>query len=195
EGFPEINVPFWQNPWPNASFIEVRTAADPAGLMNSIAATVQSVDPDLGLQQARTMDQIVDESLAGDWFATVFLATFAAMALLLSAIGIYGVMSFAVAQRTHEIGVRVALGANHAQVLRLVLMEALSLAAAGLLIGIGGAYLAGRLMKSMLYEVTILDPTSVAAVIAVLMLAALLASYIPARRAMRVDPMVALRAE
>lgn len=195
EGFPEINVPFWQNPWPNAAFIEVRTAEDRAGLMNSIAAAVQSVDPDLGLQQAKTMDQIVDESLAGDWFATVFMATFAAMALLLSAIGIYGVMSFAVAQRTHEIGVRVALGANHAQVLRLVLMEALSLAAAGLLIGIGGAYLAGRLMKSMLYEVTIFDPTSVAAVIAVLMLAALLASYIPARRAMRVDPMVALRAE
>lgn len=195
KGFPEINVPFWQSPWPSAAFIEVRTAGDPAGIINSVAAVVQSVDPDLGLQQVRTMDQIVDDSLAGDWFATVFLATFAAMALLLSAIGIYGVMSFAVAQRTHEIGVRIALGANHAQVLRLVLMEGLSLAAAGLLIGIGGAYLAGRVMKSMLYGVTIVDPASVGAVIAVLMLCALLACYLPARRAMRVDPMVALRAE
>lgn len=167
----------------------------PSAKRNSIAVVVQSLDPDLGLQQARTMDQIVDESLAGDWFATVFLATFAAMALLLSAIGIYGVMSFAVAQRTREIGVRIALGANYARVLRLVLVEGLSLAAGGLLIGIGGAYFAGRLMKSMLYGVTTVDPPSVGAVIAVLMLCALLACYLPARRAMRVDPMVALRAE
>lgn len=193
-GFPEINVPFWQSPWPDAA-IEVRTAGDPASMMKSAAAVVQSVDPDLGLQQARTMDQIVDEFLAGDWFATIFLATFAAMALLLAGIGIYGVMSFSVAQRTREIGLRMALGAGRAQVLRLVLREGLSLAIVGLLLGAGGTYFVGSIMKSMLYEVTAADPVSVGAVIAVLLFAALLACYVPARRATRVDPMVALRAE
>jgi len=194
QGFPEIVVPFWQSPWPNAS-IEVRTNGDPAGLNNSVAAAVRSVDPDLGLQQVRTMDQIVEESIAADWFATVFLATFAAMALLLATIGIYGVMSFAVAQRTHEIGLRMALGARPVQVLRLVLGEGLSLAVAGLALGLIGTYFVGRVMKSILYGITPADPLSVGSVLAVLLISALLASYIPARRATRVDPMIALRAE
>jgi putative ABC transport system permease protein len=194
KGFPEINVPFWQSPWPDAA-IEVRTAGDPAGMINSIAAVVQSVDPELGLQEARTMDQLVDESLAGDWFATIFLVAFAGMALLLAAIGIYGVMSFAVVQRTHEIGLRMALGAGRAQVLRLVLKEGLSLAIVGLLMGIGGTYFVGRIMKSILYGISAADPASAGAVIAVLLLSALFACYIPARRATRVDLMVALRAE
>jgi putative ABC transport system permease protein len=194
KGSPEINVPFWQSPWPDAA-IEVRTAGDPASMINSIAAVVQSVDPELGLQQARTMDQLVDESLAGDWFATIFLVAFAGMALLLAAIGIYGMMSFAVAQRTHEIGLRMALGAGRAQVLRLVLKEGLSLAIVGLLVGIGGTYFVGRIMKSILYGISAADPASAGAVIAVLLLSALFACYIPARRATRVDPMVALRAE
>ena len=194
EDSPEINVPFWQSPWPDAG-IEVRTSGDPAGIINSVAAAVQSVDSDLGLDQVRTMDQIVDESLGDDRFATIFLATFAAMALLLAAIGIYGVMSFAVAQRTHEIGLRMALGAGRAQVLRFVLQEGVSLALLGLLVGLGGAYFVGRVMKSILYEVTAIDPIGVGTVTAVLLLAALFACYIPARRATQVDPMVALRNE
>jgi putative ABC transport system permease protein len=141
------------------------------------------------------MDQIVDESLGDDRFATVFLATFAAMALLLAAIGIYGVMSFAVAQRTHEIGLRMALGAGRAQVLRFVLQEGVSLALLGLLVGLGGTYFVGRVMKSILYEVTAIDPIGVGTVTAVLLLVALFACYIPARRATQVDPMVALRSE
>jgi predicted permease len=194
EIFPEITAPFWQSPWPVAG-VAVRTAADPGAVTNSIAAIVQSTDPDLPLDRVRTMDQIVGESLADDRFATVFLAAFAGMALLLAAIGIYGVMSFAVAQRTHEIGVRMALGAGYRQVLHLVLGEGLWLATAGLLLGASGAYGVGIVMKSLLFEVAPTDPVSLAAVSAVLLLAALLACYLPALRATRVHPMVALRVE
>jgi putative ABC transport system permease protein len=160
-----------------------------------VAAAVAAVNPDLGLNRVRTMEQLVDESLGDDRFATVFLAAFAAMALLLSAIGIYGVMSFTVAQRTHEIGLRMALGAAPGQVLRLVFQEGIALAAIGVLIGLSGTYFVGRVMKSMLYEVRENDPRTIGTVIALLLLCALLACYIPARRATRVDPMVALRNE
>ena len=194
DGFPEVNVPFSQSPWPHAA-IAVHTAGDPASMTKSIAAVVLSIDPDLPLDQVKTMDQIVDESLSGDRFGTVLFGSFAAVALLLAAIGIYGVMSFAVAQRTHEIGLRIALGAGPAQVLRLVLGEGILLALGGLLLGLGGTYFVGRLMKSLLYQVNAMDPTAVSAVTAVLLLSALLACYIPARRATQVDPMVALRDE
>jgi putative ABC transport system permease protein len=192
ESSPEINVPFWQNPLPWVR-ISVRTSGDPASMTNTIAAAVRSVDPDLPLDQVRTMDQLVDESLAGDRFATELFAAFAALALLLAAIGIYGVMSFAVAQRTHEIGLRMALGAGSRQVLFLVLREGMLLAFAGLLLGLAGTYFVGRTMKSVLYEVTAIDPLALCIVAAVLLLAAVLACYIPARRATLVDPMIALR--
>jgi putative ABC transport system permease protein len=192
EEFPEINVPFWQSPWPEAA-IEVRTSGEPAVMTGSVAAAVQSVDPDLGLNAVRTMDQVVQESLGGDRFATIFLATFAGMALLLSGIGIYGVMSFAVAQRTHEIGLRMALGSARAQVLRLVLNEGVSLAFLGLLIGLCGSYFVGRVMKSILYQVSATDPVAIGIMATVLLLCALIACYIPARRATLVDPMMALR--
>jgi putative ABC transport system permease protein len=115
------------------------------------------------------------------------------VALLLAAIGIYGVMSFAVAQRTHEIGLRIALGALPNQVLRLVLQEGMLLALAGLLVGLAGAFFVGRVMKTLLYQVDAMDPGAVSAVAAVLLLSALCACYLPARRATQVDPMVALR--
>ncbi len=114
---------------------------------------------------------------------------------LLAAIGIYGVMSFAVAQRTHEIGLRMALGAGPQQVLRLVLKEGMLLALIGLAVGLGGTYFVGRLMKTVSYQVNAIDPAAISAVAAVLLLSALLACYIPARRATQVDPMVALRDE
>ena len=191
---PEINVPFAESPWPSAR-IAVRTSGDPAGMTNSIAAVVQSLDSDLPLDQVRTMDQIVDELLAGDRFATVLFAAFAAVALILAAVGIYGVMSFAVAQRTHEIGLRMALGAGPAQVLRLVLREGMLLALCGLVLGLGGACFAGRTMKSILFEVPAIDPIAISTVAVVLLLSAVLACYLPARRATHVDPLVALRHE
>ncbi len=194
EGFPEMNVPFWQSPWPNAA-IEVRTVGDPAGMANSIASVIRTLDSNLALDHVRTMDQIVAESLAGDRFATVLFAAFAAVALVLAAVGIYGVMSFAVAQRTHEIGLRIALGASPRHVLRLVVGEGTLLALIGLTLGLGGAYFVGRAMKSVLYEVGAMDPLSVVLVALALLLSALLACYVPARRAMRVDPLVALRQE
>lgn len=194
EGFPEMNVPFWQSPWPNAA-IEVRTVGDPADMANSIASVIRTLDSNLALDRVRTMDQIVAESLAGDRFATVLFAAFAAVALVLAAVGIYGVMSFAVAQRTHEIGLRIALGASPRHVLRLVVGEGTLLALIGLTLGLGGAYFVGRAMKSVLYEVGAMDPLSVVLVALTLLLSALLACYVPARRAMRVDPLVALRQE
>ena len=194
DDFPEINVPFSQSPWPNAS-VEVRTAGDPASMTNAIASVIRTLDSDLALDRVRTMDQIVAESLAGDRFATVLFAAFAAVALILAAVGIYGVMSFAVAQRTHEIGLRIALGASPEQVLRLVVGEGTLLALTGLTLGLGGAYFVGRAMKSVLYEIGVIDPASAGAVALILLLSALLACYLPARRAMRVDPLIALRYE
>jgi predicted permease len=194
DGFPEIDVPFWQSPWPNAE-MAVRTSADPLLMTKSIAAAVHSVDPDLALANVKTMDQIVSESLVSDRFLSLLYGSFAAVALLLAAIGIYGVMAFMVAQRTHEIGLRIALGADQRHVLKIVLVEGLALAAIGLAIGLGSACLVGRAMRSTLYGVGTVDFAAFGAVSTVLLATALLACYIPAQRAAKVDPMVALRYE
>jgi putative ABC transport system permease protein len=194
DGFPEIDVPFWQSPWPQAA-MAVRASGDAAALSKSIAGIVQSLDPNLPLAEVRTMDQIIDESMSGDRFAAFLFGGFAVVALLLAALGIYGVMSFAVAQRTHEIGLRMALGAGTNRVLTLVLREGLILALIGLVLGLGGAYLVGNLMHSLVYNVSTIDLTAFSAVAALLMASALLACYVPARRATRVDPMQALRQE
>ena len=194
EDYPEIYVPFWQSPWPQAS-VAVRTAGDPNSVIRNIAAAVNSVDPDLPLAGVKTMDQILSESLAVDRFGMVLYGSFAVLALLLAAVGIYGVMAFAVAQRTHEFGLRMALGAGRAQVLAVVLKEGATLASAGLFFGLGGAYLVGRAMQSNLYEVGAMDAYAFSAVAFLLFSVALLACWIPARRATKVDPMVALRCE
>ncbi len=191
---PEIDVPFWQAPWPRAR-MAVRTTGDPGAIAKSIAATLNSVEPDLPLAGVRTMDQLVDERLAGDRFSTALYGSFAIFALLLAATGIYGVMAFTVAQRTHEIGLRMALGAAREQVLLLVVKEGLGLALVGLGTGLIGAYFMGRAMQSILYGVAVFDVAAFVVVAATLLTAALVACYIPARRAARVDPMVALRYE
>lgn len=194
EDAPEITVPFYQSPWPQAA-VAVRTTGDPAAMTNSIAAVVASADRDLPITDVRTMDQIVSESLSSDQFQTVLYGTFAAFALLLAAIGIYGVMAFAVAQRTHEIGIRIALGAARQGVVGLILKEGMTLAVAGSVVGFAGSLFVGRAMKSMLYGIGAIDLGAFFAVALVLLAAALAACLIPARRAAKVDPMVALRYE
>jgi len=194
EGFPEIDVPFAQSPWPQAS-MAVRTTGDPGEMTKSLAAVIHTVDPDLALAQVRTMDQILSQSLVGERFTTSLYATFATIALILAAVGIYGVMAFAVAQRTHEIGLRMALGASQDHVLRLILKEGVVLAAIGLGIGLVGACFVGRAMRGLLYGVGTIDVAAFSAVAFTLFAAAVLACYMPANKAAKVDPMIALRYE
>jgi putative ABC transport system permease protein len=190
----EILVPFYQSPWVFVA-MGVRTAGDPAAMTKTIAAAVHTVDPTLALARVQTLDQIRDEDLSGDRFSLLLYASFAAIALALAAIGIYGVMAFAVGERTHEIGVRMALGASRERVVGMVLREGLMLAGAGLVLGLIAAYFVGRAMRSTLYGVGSIDASAFCAVGAVLLAAALVACYFPARRAAAVDPMRALRIE
>lgn len=192
--FPEIDVPFWQSPWPQAG-IGVRALGDPASLTKSISAVVASFDPNLPLGDVKTMDQIMDESMAGDRFTAFLFGGFACIALLLAALGIYGVMSFAVAQRTHEIGLRMALGASVSRVISLIVREGMILAFVGLVLGLIGSYFVGRGMHSLFFDVGTIDATAFGAVAVLLVASALLACYVPAHRASRVDPMQALREE
>jgi putative ABC transport system permease protein len=194
DDYPEIQIPFWQIPWPTSS-IGVRTAGDPGTMFRSISAAVHSVDPQIALAEPRTLDDVKSLMLAGDRFVMTLYGCFAGVALLLAAVGIYGVMAFTVAQRENELGLRMALGASRNNVVALVLKEAMLLAAIGMAVGLVGAYFVGRAMKSTLYGVGTMDISAVAAVALVLMGASLLASWLPARRAASVEPMRALRTE
>jgi|CZKL01.1.fsa_nt_gi putative ABC transport system permease protein len=191
---PEIDVPFFQIPWIDAS-IGVRTTGDPAAMTRTITAAVHAVDPTAALAQVETMDQIRTEALSGDRFNLLLYICFAAIALLLAGVGIYGVMAFAVSQRGHEIGVRMALGASRQRVVQLVLREGMLLAGSGLVLGLGGAYFVGRAMRSTLYGVGTVDLPAFCAVGAILLASAMVACYFPARRAAAVEPMRALRTE
>jgi putative ABC transport system permease protein len=194
EGYAEIFVPFAQSPWPGV-LMAVRTAGEPMAMQQSISAVVQSLDPDLPLADVKTMEQIVSNSLAPDRFHTALFGSFAAVALVLAAIGIYGVMSFVVAQRTHEIGLRMALGAGRGRVLRLVLREGMTTAAIGTVAGSLGAYYVVRAMRGLVYAADALAPTAFVVVALTLLGAAFLACIVPARRAASVEPMAALRQE
>jgi putative ABC transport system permease protein len=190
----EILIPFAQIPWPQAN-IGVHTAGDPAKVFHSIAAAVHSVDPQIALAEPHTLEEIKSRNLGGDRFVMTLLGTFAFIALLLAAVGIYGVISFTVAQREHEIGLRMALGASRANVVNLVLKEALILSCIGLAIGLVGAFFIGRALHSGLYGVGSIDYGAIAVVALVLLTASLFASWIPARRAAGVEPMNALRTD
>jgi putative ABC transport system permease protein len=194
DGFPEIDVPFAQSPWPGAN-LAVRTAGDPASVTQSLGAVIRTVDADLPMADVKTMDQLVNESMANPRFNTVLFGAFAAVALLLAAFGVYGVMSFVVAQRTHEIGLRMALGSGRGRVLRHVLREGMTTAVLGTILGSLGAYFVGRAMQGMVYGVGAMDVTAFAVVAVTLLVTALAACLIPAGRAASVDPIVALRHE
>ena len=173
----------------------VRTSNDPASLASAVVAQIHSLDPQLAVANIHTMDQEMTSSVAAPKFNTFVLSLFAFLALFLAAIGIYGVLAYAVAQRSHEIGIRMALGAQQRDVMRLILAQGARLALVGLAIGSLAAFGLTRLMSSLLYGISASDPLTFAAVAVVLLAVALAACYIPARRAMRVDPIVALRYE
>jgi len=194
EDRPEMEIPFWQIPWSGAG-IGVRTVNEPDTMVKSIAAAVHSVDPEIALAQPRSMEEVREMVLSNDRFTLVLFISFAAVALLLAALGVYGVMSFSVAQRSHEIALRMALGANRGRVVALVVREGLVLASIGLTVGLVGAYFVGRAMQSTLYGIGKLDLSVFAAGALLLLFAAVTACLVPARRAASVEPMQALRAE
>ncbi|HXN28392.1 MAG TPA: ABC transporter permease [Candidatus Acidoferrales bacterium] len=175
--------------------IVVRSAGDPALLTSVVRQAVSGIDPDEATSTFRTMDDVIALSAAGDRFNTLLLGAFAAIALLLTAAGIFGVLSYLVTQRTREMGLRMALGAQPKDVLRVIVGHGLRLVLVGLSIGVAAALVVTRWMSSVLFDVQPTDPLTFAAVAVLLTAVAFLASYIPARRAMRVDPMVALRYE
>ena len=191
---PEVYAPLLQSPVPYM-VLAVRTRVEPAALTGAIRHAVMVVDKDQPLFHIQTMQQVVSDSVAGRRFQMVLLALFASVALMLAAVGIYGLISYSVSQRTHEIGIRMALGAKREGVLRLVLRQALLLAAAGVALGIGGALTLTRFLSSLLFGVSSKDPLTFVAVSLLLAGVATSASFIPAWRAARIDPMVALRYE
>jgi ABC-type antimicrobial peptide transport system permease subunit len=173
----------------------VRSNIPGATLLDSIGRVSQEMSKDQVIFGPQTLDQIITDSLAGRRLSMTLFGAFAGLALLLSSVGIYGVVSYLVGQRTQEIGIRVALGARRADVLRLVLRQGTKMAGVGVLLGIAASFALTRLMADMLYGVSATDPLTFLVVAAILTLVALAASYIPARRATRVDPIVALRCE
>ena len=175
--------------------ILLRTSADPASLTSAARSAIQSLDPQLPVANVRTMDDVMQAAESRPRFLTLLLGMFSALALSLAAVGIYGLMAYSVTQRTNEIGIRMALGAQPGNVLRMVLGQGMTLALVGMIAGLGGAFLFTRAMKAMLFGVTTTDPlTFVAGALALAAIAAI-ACYFPARRATKVDPLVALRYE
>jgi putative ABC transport system permease protein len=173
----------------------VRTELEPLSLANSVGTAVRSLDPELPLADVRSMEEVVDATLARPRTVSVLLTAFAIIALVLAGVGVYGVMAYSVSQRTQEIGVRMALGATVESVFRLVMGQALKLVLFGVAAGLLAAALLTRLMETLLFETEPLDPTTFAATAVVLMVVATVASYIPARRGTRIAPTEALRAE
>jgi putative ABC transport system permease protein len=186
--------PFARSPYGTMT-VTIRMAGDPTSIVNAVVALVRQRDPELVVANIKTMDEVVENSVAERRLTMMLLAIFAGAALLLAAVGIYGVIAYGVMQRTREIGIRMALGARRVDVLGMVVRQALALTVIGIAAGSAGALLLTRLMEGLLFQVRPADPLTFAAVSGLLTAVAALASYIPGRRATRVDPIVALRAE
>jgi len=193
-GAPQMYLSLYQKPAHHLA-IFLRGHLRAASILEEVRRQVQSMDPTLPVFGGQMLDETVSASLAGRRFAMEMVALFALTALLLSGLGIYGVISYMVAERTREIGIRLALGATRRNILREVLYQGLTLAIAGAAVGMIGAVIVSRLMEGLLYGVKPTDPLTFAGVALLLLLVAFLATYIPARRALAVDPMVALRYE
>ncbi|HXG65183.1 MAG TPA: ABC transporter permease [Blastocatellia bacterium] len=192
--FPTVYVNSLQRPQRSDFSIVVRAASDPAALVSAMRQAVRELDPEMPTN-FRTLEQIFSSALDNRRFSLVIFSVFAAVALVLAAVGVYGVMSYSVTQRTHEIGVRMALGAQAGEVLKLIVGHGLKLVAAGVALGFGAAFALTRLMASLLFGVSATDPVTFAVTSLALIGVALLACYIPGRRATKVDPMIALRYE
>jgi predicted permease len=191
---PTVYLPLTQN-HETGVFLYARAAGDPASLVSAVRSTVRSLEPNLPLPDVRPVMDMIGGSLYAARMGTLLLAVFGGLALVLSAIGVYGVMAFSVARRTREIGVRMALGAHRSAVLRLVLADGMRLVLAGTVLGLAGALAAGRSLQSFLYGVSGVDAVTFACVPVILGAVALVACLVPARRAAKVDPLVALRSE
>ncbi|HEY2800685.1 MAG TPA: ABC transporter permease [Chthoniobacterales bacterium] len=195
ENTPEMYLPQTQIPF-NIMTLVVRTRVDnPASLTNSIKAQLATIDPDLPLTSVKVFEDYIAKSLARPRFNALLLSIFAATALLLTAIGIYGVMAYSVAQRTNEIGIRIALGAAKSSIFRLIVGQAMVLVAISVAVGVVGAFAATRLLNSLLFGVGAADPVTFGAIVLLISAVAFLAAWLPARRAAQVDPIIALRTE
>jgi putative ABC transport system permease protein len=175
--------------------IAVRTAGDPRGFVPGAIAALHELDPNVAAADVKTMEEVIDTSVAQRRLTMLLLSIFAALALALAAVGIYGVIGYSVSQRTQEIGIRMALGAPRGTVMRMVVGQAMGLALLGVGVGAVGAWLLTRLMQKLLFGVTASDPLTFAAVSALLAVVAALAASVPGLRATRVDPVIALRSE
>jgi putative ABC transport system permease protein len=194
---PAIYTPYVQliHSWKRWMNVVVRSDGDPATITSMVKAQIWTVDRELPVTKARTMTEVMAASVASQRFTMLLLGIFAAVALALATVGIYGLMSYSITERTHEIGIRMALGAQAGDVLRMVVGQGLKLILVGIIVGLAGAFALTRIMSSLLFGVSAVDPMTFLAVSVVLALVALAACYIPARRATRVDPMVALHYE
>ena len=191
---PEVYFPYLQATSPSMSIV-VRTASNPLNLLAAMKSQIQEIDKDMPIADVKTMRELLSESVSGRRFNMLLLTVFAAVALVLAAVGIYGVIRYSVTQRTHEIGIRMALGAQTSDVLKLVVGEGMLLAVAGVTAGLVASLFLTRLMSSLLFGVSATDPITFVLISAILTGVALVASLVPARRAIKVDPMVALRYE
>jgi putative ABC transport system permease protein len=191
---PEVFIPHVQNPYMTMN-VALRTSVEPETMAETVRREVLALDPAQPVHSIVTMEQLMAGAVAADRFVMLLLAGLGGVALVLASVGVYGVMAYSVSRRTHEIGVRVALGARGSDVLLLVMGESFKLTVAGLVAGVAGAMALGQVVGGLLYGVSATDPATFAVVSIVLAMVAMLAGYVPARRAMRVDPMVALRCE